>query len=109
MNNILIHNACYREQVIEEYKGNPIIEALPPILSEDEAAKLLEYFPSKFKNEYNLANHYKIHSLMNLCRVFIISDRHFELESIISLMIRRGCISRNPANGKYKKKYFKFL
>lgn len=28
--------AEYKEQLIEEYKGNPFIEALPPIYSKDE-------------------------------------------------------------------------
>ena len=104
MNNILIHNACYRDQVIEDYKGHPFIEALPPILSEDEVTVHLEYYPTKYKNDRILADHYRVHSLISLSQIFIISDRHYELENKISLMIRQGYKSRNPANGKYIKK-----
>jgi hypothetical protein len=38
--------AYYREQELLLYQGNPWIEALPPIYSEPEVNRLLEYVPS---------------------------------------------------------------
>ena len=45
MNRVIIPNGCnaieadYSEQVIEEYRKNPFIEALPSILSTEEAIR----------------------------------------------------------------------
>ncbi|WP_041591664.1 hypothetical protein [Thermoanaerobacter mathranii] len=53
--------AEYKEQVIPEYRGNPFIEALPPILSAEEAAERLAYYPPYHPEERKLESHYRIH------------------------------------------------
>ena len=37
--------AGYLEQVVTEYRGNPLIEALPPILSEEASAVAMSNYP----------------------------------------------------------------
>lgn len=37
--------ASYTKQAITEYAGNPLIEALPPILAETAAIELISNFP----------------------------------------------------------------
>lgn len=39
--------ASYTKQAISEYAGNPLIEALPPILGEATAIELISNFPSQ--------------------------------------------------------------
>jgi hypothetical protein len=41
-----VESASYRDPLISSYRGNPLIEALPPILSEEEAMALLAHYPS---------------------------------------------------------------
>jgi hypothetical protein len=40
-------NAIYRQPEIPEYFDNPMIEALPPIWSEDEATEELSHYPPR--------------------------------------------------------------
>jgi len=46
MTNVQIF-ASYTKQAIAEYAGNPLIEALPPILSWEAAAALIANLPSE--------------------------------------------------------------
>ncbi|MGR5869239.1 hypothetical protein ACT7C5_24255 [Bacillus pacificus] len=43
--------ASYKEQQLVEYQGNPLIEALPPILSYEEAFDQLSFFLSIMKKK----------------------------------------------------------
>ena len=45
MNLIRRVSAIYKEQELPEYRGNPLIEALPEALTEDEVLLEMSYFP----------------------------------------------------------------
>ena len=45
MNLIRSVSAIYKEQELPEYRGNPLIEALPEALTEDEVLLEMSYFP----------------------------------------------------------------
>ena len=45
MNLIRRVSAIYKEQELPEYRGNPLIEALPEALTEDESTSGNELFP----------------------------------------------------------------
>ncbi|MEJ9127382.1 ATP-binding protein, partial [Bacillus cereus] len=47
--------ASYKEQELIEYKGNPLIEALPSILSYEEAFDQLSFFSDYQEKEKNLS------------------------------------------------------
>ena len=103
MSNVIIHEARYMEQEIEAYKGNPLIEALPPILTPDDIEEKLSFLPAIKVNEKDLPSHLRIHCLLQWMKIFVLSDRHYELENNISLMIRGGYVGRNPDDEQYKK------
>jgi len=103
MSNVIIHNAVYLEQEIEDYKGNPLIEALPPIMTEQDVEKKVSFLPDQYVKEKDLPNHLRVHCLMRGMKMFVLCDRHYDLERNISVMIRDGYIARNPANGSLKK------
>ncbi len=57
MNLIRRVSAIYKEQELPEYRGNPLIEALPEALTEDEVLLEMSYFPEideKIGNDSNL-------------------------------------------------------
>lgn len=58
--------AIYQEQVITEYQGNPLIEALPTILSPREAMESLTIVPSYNEKERELDVHYRFHCIQRL-------------------------------------------
>ncbi|MBB4825595.1 hypothetical protein HNO89_002831 [Sporosarcina luteola] len=58
-----IRSAVYNDQEIIDFKGNPLIEALPPILSPEEAYEKLSYYPPYDVEEANLPTHIRYHAL----------------------------------------------
>jgi hypothetical protein len=88
--------AEYHEQIIPEYGKNPFIEALPPILSADEAAERLAFYPPCHPQERNFENHYRIHMVQRLFQIFQPLPVHLDLESRISRVLRQGYLARNP-------------
>lgn len=93
--------AIYSDQGIDEYHDNPFIEALPPILTEEEAIERLTYLPQYKANERNLAPELRYHCIQRLFRYFEPIDRHVELEQRISRIIRQGYLARNPLEPQY--------
>lgn len=95
--------ACYREAEIEEYCGNPLIEALPPILSKAEAIDQMvrtNYIKDK---DRSLPPHIRLHLLERANRFFEPLPNHIQLEQRFSILLRQGYISRNPFRRGYWK------
>ncbi|WP_271628832.1 ATP-binding protein [Caldicellulosiruptor sp. DIB 104C] len=93
--------AEYKEQVIPEYRGNPFIEALPPILSAEEAAERLAYYPPYHPEERKLESHYRIHMVQRLFQIFQPLPVHLDMESRISRVLRQGYLARNPLKPQF--------
>ncbi len=104
---VVIHNeikACkaeYKEQVINEYKDNAFIEALPPIYSIEEIIERLCVYPKIDENEKNLEAQYRFHIVQRLFYYFQPLYSHVDLENRISRIIRQGYVARNPFSRDY--------
>ena len=91
--------ASYTKQAISDYAGNPLIEALPPILSEEVAVQLISNFPCPVDpEELTLDRSTRIHCIDRLRTVVQPLMVHLDLESVFSLLIRRGYVGRNPTS-----------
>lgn len=107
MNKVMLVNggeaviAEYKEQFIPEYSGNPFIEALPPIYSQEEVVEKLAIYPLYNEKERQLDKQYRVHILQRLLLVFQPLVIHLDLESRISRIIRQGYLARNPFDPKY--------
>lgn len=88
--------ATYTPSPVSEYGGNPLIEALPPILSEQDAACLIGHFPEGSEQERSLPKEVRLHCIDRLRTVVQPLEIHLELESAVSSLIRSGYVSRNP-------------
>ncbi len=95
--------ADYKEQIIEDYRDNPFIEALPEILTKEEVIHKLTSYPPFNEEERHLDVHYRYHIVQRLFQYFQPLSIHIDLESRISRMIRQGYLARNPFNTEYKK------
>src|ERR1043165_5540639 len=93
--------ADYKEQEIPEFQGNPIIEALPTIWSREEVEERLSYYPRFSKKMRGLPPHLRKQLAENAREFFIPQGIHFEIETSISIMLRRGLIRRNPSEWSY--------
>ena len=87
--------ASYHEE-LSIYSGNPLIEALPHILTEDEVIEKLQFYPQFYEQERQLPAHLRLHLIQNVLRFFTPLPPHIELEQRFSRLIRAGYIARNP-------------
>lgn len=90
--------ARYTEQLIHDYQGLPLIEALPPILNEVEAEEALHYYPTFRKSEKQLDVHLRLHCIDRIFQFNQPWERHIDLEQRISRMIRGSYANRYPLN-----------
>ena len=94
--------AQYSDPGLPEYGCNPLISALPSILSWAEAVEHLQCTPHFDSQEVMLDGRLRVHAIARLLHSFFQPfSHHLELESKISLMIRQGYIGRNPASGAF--------
>jgi hypothetical protein len=94
-------SAVYLPQVIQEYKGNPFIEALPPIMSPAQAVDALTVEPGYHESEREMDAYYRFHCIQRLFRYFQPLDTHIDIEQRISRSIRQGYVNRNPVQAQY--------
>ena len=88
--------AVYIDQEIEEYRGNPLIEALPPIFSISDAYEKMLFKPLYHEKERQLSEELRYHMLFRLQQFFQPVAQHLDLERRISRLLRSGYVSRNP-------------
>jgi Cdc6-like AAA superfamily ATPase len=94
--------AEYHEQEIEQFAGNPHLEALPPILSREQAKERMAYFPPYHPSDRERPAHIREHMAAGLSALRIPLAVHAELESRISRLIRWGYVARNPALASFQ-------
>lgn len=89
--------AEYQEdQPVHSYRGNPLIETLPPAYNRDQAYKLLQYDPGYDESCRQWPDHLRLHLFLEAARFFQPLSIHFELEQRFSRLIRAGYVGRNP-------------
>jgi len=88
--------AWYEPSPVLEYFGNPLIEAMPPILSEEQAAERLAEFPPLAADERSLPKEVRLHCINRLAHLVQPLPIHLELEAVVSSVFRGGYVGRNP-------------
>lgn len=88
------------------YAGNPLIEALPHIFSEDYVTKELRYIPDVATAlEKALPPHERIHCVSAVEDLVIPLPVAFDVETALSVLIRRGYAARNPFNREWRRQH----
>lgn len=93
--------AEYKEQKVLEYRGNPLIEALPKILSDAEVASQLTVYPNIIEEERNYPSEVRMHCIQRLFQYFQPFPIHLDLERRFSRIIRQGYLARNILSPEY--------
>lgn len=100
---INIHHAKYANPEIEDYRDQPLINALPLLNSPEDTAKALNRYPKVREVEKDLPGYIRRHAMMRILDEFLYPTKaHLQLEQIISGMIRRGYLGRNIASYEYQ-------
>jgi energy-coupling factor transporter ATP-binding protein EcfA2 len=95
--------AEYTEQDIFEYRGNPLIESLGPVLSPQKVIERLSVYPSYNKEERLLDDHIRLHFIQRLLHYYQPMPIHLQLHSSIDRLLRAGYMHRNPLTKAYAK------
>ena len=110
MNKILIPNgveatiANYRDQKLPEYNANPMIQALPPIMSDREFLKSATRMPNFSPEERIFEPHLRFHCVERLSRYFDPINKTLELQRIISVLLMQGYLARNILQPQYARR-----
>ncbi|MDR2648747.1 MAG: ATP-binding protein [Clostridiales bacterium] len=95
--------AIYTEQeFLPEYKNNPLIEALPPILEDSgKVIDMLSHNDGHHDGERQLSSQHRMHCVLRLFRYFQPLEQHIDIEQRFSLCIRQGYLHRSPLSPDY--------
>jgi len=93
--------AIYQHCGLPEYDNNPLIAALPKLLSSEEAAQTLARKIEYSTTVRNLPAHIRQHALLPILQFFQPLSHHLDLEGKIARMIRFGYAGRNPLQPGY--------
>ena len=93
--------ASYRDQEVAAYQGNPLIEALPAILSEGEAMDALGCYPPHREEDRQAPAHIRLHMIQTALNFFAPLPVHVDLEQRFSRLLRGGYVARNPVRPGY--------
>lgn len=96
------YDAVYLQQGIEDYKGNPFLEALPPVLNQETVINGFSYYPFYKKEERNDSKEYRCHYLRRLNKFFQPLGIHLKLYEMFDCALRQGYLSRNPIDKQEK-------
>jgi len=92
--------AVYRDSGVPNYQGNPLIEALPPIMSPKQIKHGLMGRIEFNSKDVFVDGSRRVHIIAQLFDDFFQPlSRHLELETKLSIMIRQGYVGRNLADG----------
>ncbi|MEJ1934884.1 AAA family ATPase [Nostoc sp. NIES-2111] len=93
--------ARYIDQKLPEYNINPLIQALPPILSAGEFIDKVTRTPDFDEQERELEPHYRFHCIERLSRYFDPQNKTVELQKVICALIMSGYLARNILKPEY--------
>ena len=97
--------AEYKDPGLPEYADNPLIAALPEIMSPVKVVEVLTKRPTFQRVEINLPGHIRVHAISRMTRDFFVPQTlHLVLEQKISQLIRISYLGRNPKTAAFKRK-----
>lgn len=94
-------NAIYRKPEIPTQSGNPLEEALPPVLTPEQTMTHLAFYPQYQESYRKTPAHIRKLYVQDGMRFFAPMDIHIDLEQRFSSLIRMGYLSRNPLESNY--------
>ncbi|MDD7795900.1 ATP-binding protein [Clostridium sp. 'White wine YQ'] len=95
--------ARYIKQELPQYKGNLLIEALPPIKNFEQVFDFLKRFPVYSEEERYYSNEYRIHSIFRLLDYVLPTSSNLLTDEYLSIIIRNGYVSKRIDTPQYLK------
>lgn len=96
--------ADYKKQELEEYSNNPLIEALPDIVGDDEIINRFTVSPEITDNDRNKSEALRYHIIKRTKNFIQPLPEHLLLGRRLGILIRRGYLCRNPVSKEFLKR-----
>ena len=93
--------AVYRDHKLPEYNANPMIQALPHLMSEEEFLASVTVMPNFAPEEKFLEPHLRTHCVERLSRYFEPINKTLQLQQAISVLLMQGYLARNILKPQY--------
>ncbi len=91
-----IVSAKYAQQMIPQFRGNPLIEALPPTMTDDALIDALTLMPEFDPSQRQWSTSDRFMMLKSLQNFMIPMQNHVELSRAMDSMMRAGYVGRAP-------------
>jgi hypothetical protein len=95
--------AEYLDQEVPQYRGNPLIEATPPVLTPREVTEYLLQLPAYSDAYCEMSLVARVQMTETAREFFVPNGKHLTVYYAIMNMIRRGYVRRNPVLWEYWK------
>jgi hypothetical protein len=96
--------ARYIEQSEPTYKGNSLIEALPPIKTDEQIFDEFYNAPIYSDKERNMSDEYRKQAIYRLMDYTYPISKNFEIQYYLDIVIRRGYVSKRIFSQEHIKK-----
>lgn len=93
--------AKYSDHKLPEYNNNPLIQALPAILSGEEFVEKVMVLPSYAPQERKLDARYRFHCVERLSRFFQPLNKTINLQQVVCALLMQGYIARNISDPEF--------
>lgn len=100
----LATKAIYTEQRIPQYRGNPLIEALPPALEDDALLESLFCVPEYSEEQLTWNKSERLQMIAQLSSFMVPMGRHLQLAQSLDTLIRQGYVGRAPRTAESQRK-----
>lgn len=91
-----VHDAKYSQAESDTWLDNPMVEALPMILTDDEFGRAARFFPPHQAELRNHANHARLMYVRRALQFFAPMEKHLLMYQRFASIIRDGYVARNP-------------
>lgn len=88
--------ATYTAQRVPQFRGNPLVEALPPSMSDDDLISALTLLPEFHQDQREWPTAERFMMLESLQNFMVPMGRHIELCRALDSMLRAGYVGRAP-------------
>ncbi|MBW4462666.1 MAG: ATP-binding protein [Nodosilinea sp. WJT8-NPBG4] len=96
--------AQYRDHKLPEYNRNPMIQALPAVLSTQDFIELVTRLPEFSPEEIGFEAQYRFHCIERLSRYFDPQNNTIELQKLVCSLLMEGYLGRNITEPNYAKR-----
>ncbi|WP_102126064.1 ATP-binding protein [Deinococcus planocerae] len=91
-----VYRASYSTAESDTWLDNPLIEALPPLMTDGEFSKGVRFFPPHDREMTHHPKHLRLMYIQRTLQFFVPMEKHLLLHQRLARIIRDGYIPRNP-------------